>query len=82
MNRIWKEFLKNLAWPVGFAAYLFAVTVGADYANTLVKGGAFIVVVLFICIPVTVYLVRDMWQDAKQKVEWENREMMRTLKGE
>ena len=82
MTRVWKEFLKNLAWPVGFAAYLFAVTVGADYANTLVKGGALIVVVLFICIPVVVFLIRDMWRDAKRKVEWENEETMRALKGE
>jgi hypothetical protein len=82
MSRVWKEFLKNLAWPVGFAAYLFAVTVGADYANTLVKGGALIVVVLFICIPVTVFLIRDMWRDAKRKVDWENEETMRALKGE
>jgi hypothetical protein len=26
-------------------------------------------------------LVRDMWRDAKREVEWENRDMMRTLKG-
>ena len=82
MNRVWKQFFKNLAWPVGFAAYLFTVVIGAEYANMLFEGAALIVVVLFICIPVAVFLIRDMWRDAKQKVEWENEQTMRALKGE
>ena len=82
MSRVWKQFLKNLAWPVGFATYLFAVVIGAEYANMLFEGAALIVVVLFICIPVAVFLIRDMWRDAKRKVDWENREMLRTIKGE
>ena len=82
MSRVWKQFLKNLVWPVGFTSYIFAVIVGAEYANTLFEHGAILVVVLFLCVPITVYLVRDMWRDAKQKVEWENREMMRSLKGD
>ena len=81
MSRVWKHFLKNLAWPVGFASYIFSVVVGAEYADTLFKGGALVVAVLFICVPVAVYLIRDMWRDAKQKVEDENEKMIRTLKG-
>lgn len=81
MPRVWKYFLKNLAWPVGFATYIFAVVAGADYANGLFDGGAIVVAVLFICVPITVYLIRDMWRDAKQKVEWENEQLIRKLKG-
>ena len=81
MSRVWKHFLKNLAWPVGFAAYIFAVIVGAEYADTLFEGGALVIAVLFICVPITVYLVRDMWRDAKEKVKWENEDLLRDIKG-
>ena len=81
MSRVWKHFLKNLAWPVGFATYLFSVATGATYIETLYVGGGLLVVVLFVALPVAIYLIRDMWRDAKQKVEWENEQMMRSLKG-
>ena len=81
MSRVWKQFLKNLAWPVGFATYLFSVATGATYIETLYVGGGLLVVVLFVALPVAIYLIRDMWRDAKQKVEWENEQMMRSLKG-
>jgi hypothetical protein len=81
MPRVWKHFFKNLAWPVGFATYLFSVATGATYIETLYVGGAIVVVVLFVCLPVLVYLVRDMWLDAKRKVKWENEDLLRDLKG-
>jgi hypothetical protein len=81
MNRVWKHFFKNLAWPTGVAAYAILVSGGAAYADTLFTAGAAIVLVVFVAFPVLAYLVRDMWLDAKRKVEWENEEMMRTLKG-
>jgi hypothetical protein len=81
MNRVWKHFLKNLAWPVGAATYLFSVITGSTYIETLYEGGGLLVVVLFIALPVAVYLIRGMWLDAKRKVEWENEDMLRSLKG-
>ena len=81
MPRVWKHFLKNLAWPAGITAYIFAVSVGGVYADTLFEGGSLVVVCVFLAFPALAYLVRDMWRDAKQKVERENYEMMRTLKG-
>jgi ABC-type sulfate transport system permease component len=80
MSRVWKQFLKNLAWPVGFAAYIVTVSFGAVYADTLFKGGGVIVATLFVVLPIFVYIVRDMWRDAKEKVEREDQEIMRTLK--
>ena len=84
MSRVWKHFLKNLAWPVGILAYVTAVSFGAAYAETLFKGaGAFIAfafAIAFVGLPVLVYLVREMWIDAKEKVERENRDMLNTLK--
>lgn len=82
MSRVWKHFLKNLAWPVGFATYLFAVITGATYADKLFTGGALVITTLFIALPIAVYLIRDMWRDAKQKVEWENEDLLRKIKGD
>jgi len=80
MSRVWKHFLKNLAWPVGVAAYIIAVSFGATYADTLIESGGFAVAFVFVILPIIVYLVREMWHDAKEKVEQENRELLHTLK--
>lgn len=82
MSRVWKHFLRNLAWPVGITAYIIALSFGATYADSLYKGGAFAVIFVFMIFPTLAWLVRDMWRNAKEKVERENREMMRTLKGD
>lgn len=81
MSRVWKHFLKNLAWPAGAASYIVAVSLGAAYADTLFKGSGFAVAFVFVFLPILVYLIRDMWRDAKDKVERENRELMRDIKG-
>lgn len=79
--RVWKYFFRNLAWPVGITGYLVAVCLGAAYVEGLVAGGAFVVPMLFIALPVLSFLIREMWQDAREKVEHENRQMMNALKG-
>lgn len=80
MNRVWKHFFKNLAWPVAIAVYVITLSISAAYADTLFEAGGFAVVFVFLIFPALAWLVRDMWQDAKQKVERENKEMIRTLK--
>ena len=82
MNRVWKQFLKNLAWPAGIAVYVWGVIALAIYVEkNMYEGGTIIVALLFIALPTLVFLIRDMWLDAKRKVEWENRELMRNIKG-
>ena len=83
MSRVWKQFLKNLAWPVGIAVYVWGVIALAVYVekNIYEDGGAVLVALLFIALPMIVYLIRDMWLDAKRKVEYENLELMRNIKG-
>lgn len=81
MPRVWKYFLKNLVWPVGIPAYVLAVFFVAEYVDKDISSGVgVVVVILFVGLPVLGYLVREMWQDAKQKVEREDQEMMRTLR--
>lgn len=82
MSRVWKYFFKNLAGPVFAASYLFSVTIGAAHLEELYEGGGLLTVLVFIALPVLVYLIRDMWRDAKQKVEWENSKLMRDIKGD
>ena len=82
MPRVWKYFFKNLAGPVFAASYLFGVTISAVRLEELYEGGGLLTVLVFIALPVLVYLIHDMWRDAKQKVERENRDMMRNIKGD
>ena len=83
MNRVWKHFLKNLAWPAGIAVYAGSVIALSLYVekNMSQSAGA-LVALMFIALPILVYIIRDMWLDAKRKVDWENREMLRTIKGD
>ena len=83
MNRVWKKFFRKLAEPIGIAAYiLFAVGLTMWTAEYVSQGMSIIVFVIMIPVPMFAYLVRDMWRQAKSEVEWENRDMMRRLKGE
>jgi hypothetical protein len=81
MSRVWKHFLKNLAVPVGFVVYILFVTGGAQYLNHNYSEflGLLFFGVIFV-IPVVGCLVRSMWLDAKDKVEEENRDMIRRIK--
>lgn len=79
-KRVWRHFLKSLAWVVVTLVYIVAVVAGTSYAESLAPGAGVGVVAVFVGFPILVYLIRDMWQDAKRKVEWENWEKDRMLK--
>ena len=82
MSRVWRHFLKNLAWPFGIMAYVLLVSTVSQYLNHTY--GEFVGLLFFgatFVIPVVGWLVRDMWRDAKEKVEEENRDMMRRIRG-
>jgi hypothetical protein len=82
MSRVWKHFLINLTVPVGFVAYVLFVTGGSQYLNhNYGEIVAFLFFGVTFVIPVLVWLVRNMWLDAKDKVEEENRDMIRRIKG-
>lgn len=79
-KRVWRHFLINLLWPVLTVVYLVAVVAGTTYAESLAKGAGVVVALVFVAFPILVFLIRDMWQNAKRKVEWENWEKDRMLK--
>jgi hypothetical protein len=83
MSRVWKHFLINITVPVGFVAYVLFVAGGSQYLNH--NYGEIVALLFFgvtFVIPVLGWLVRNMWLDAKYKVEEENRDMMRRIRGQ
>ena len=83
MNRVWKKFLRKLAGPIGFMAYImFAVGLTMWTMENVNHVIGVTVFVIMIPIPAIALLIRDMWRDAKKEVEWENHDMLNTLKGE
>ena len=82
MPRVWKKFFRKLAEPMGVMAYiLFAVGLTMWTAEYVSQGASIVVFVIMSPIPMFVYLIRDMWRQAKWEVEHENRDMMRSLEG-
>jgi hypothetical protein len=85
MSRIWKRFLFKVAKGVAVISYVLgSMFVGGFIAGWLgydpeagIMAGAFVMVIF----PIIAFLLRDIYQDAKREVEWENRKMMDTLKG-
>ena len=83
MNRVWKKFFRKLAEPIGIVAYiLFAMGLTLWTAENVNEGTSMLVFVIMIPVPMFAYLIRDMWRQAKSEVEWENRDMMRRIKGD
>lgn len=83
MNRVWKKFFGKLAEPLIIMAYVSLATVLVMWTGENVSEGmAIVIFCVMIPIPMIAYLIRDMWRDAKREVEWENREVLNTLKGD
>ena len=82
MNRVWKKFFRKLAEPLAFMAYIiFAAGLTMWTAEYVSQGMSVVVFVIMLPVPAFAFLIRDMWRDAKREVEWENRDMLDTLKG-
>jgi hypothetical protein len=85
MSRVWKRFLIKVSKGVGVIAYVL----GSMFAGGLIAGwlgfdikagilaGAFVMVIF----PMIAYMLRDLYRDAKEEIEWENRKMMNAIKG-
>ncbi len=83
MSRVWKRFLKKISYAIGFVLYFLAAMVISEFVFQffdLPPGmGATAGVALFIGVPVIGLIIRDTYRESKREVEYENREMMRTL---
>jgi di/tricarboxylate transporter len=82
MNRVWKKFLGKFVEPLAYMLYsVFAIVFVWWVTEKVSVGMGIIVFLIIIPLPMFVFLVRDMWRDAKREVEWENRDILDTLKG-
>jgi hypothetical protein len=85
MSRVWKRFLLKVSKGVGVIAYvtgsMFAGGLTAGWLGFDIEAGIFAGAVVMVIFPMIAYLLRDIYRDAKQEVEWENRKMMNAIKG-
>lgn len=85
MNRVWKRFLNKVAKGVGIVAYvLSSMLIPAVIAGSMgydPEWGILMGAGVFVIAPMILVHILLVYRDAKREVEWENREMMNTLKG-
>ena len=82
MNRVWKKFLGKFVEPLAFMAYgMFAIGLTMWSGTVVNEFTGIAVFFIMIVIPLCSLIIRDMWRDAKREVEWENRDMLDSLKG-
>lgn len=85
MSRVWKRFLLKVGKGVGIIFYILGVMLGGGFVSVWLgypfEPGVLAGAVLFIALPMVSYVLHDIYRDAKQEIEWENRKMMNTLKG-
>lgn len=85
MSRVWKRFLIKVSKGVGAIAYvlgsMFAGGFIAGWLGFDVEAGILAGATVMVVLPMVAFLLRDVYRDAKQEVEWENRKMMNALKG-
>lgn len=86
MNRVWKRFLTKVANGAGVVAYvLSSMLIPGEIAHRMgydTRWGILIGAGVFVIAPMIFYIIRDVYRDAKREIEWENKEMMRTLRGD
>ena len=82
MNRVMKRFFLKLSQPVGFAIYFFVTFLLAEYLGSIYGAMAFLAVYgAMIIVPLFGWMLKEMYQQAKREIEWENDELLRDLKG-
>jgi putative effector of murein hydrolase LrgA (UPF0299 family) len=85
MSRVWKRFFIKMSKGVGGIAYvlgsMFAGGFIAGWLGYDIEAGILAGAMLFIILPMVAFLLRDLYRDAKQEIEWENRKMMNAIKG-
>jgi hypothetical protein len=83
MNRVWKKFFIKISKGLSFFVYVISsmaipavIAAWLEYPPGI---GIFIGSIIFLIIPGGIYLLRDIYKDCKREVEYENRDILRTL---
>ena len=86
MNRVWKRFLFKVAKGMAVIYYVLgSMFTGGFIAGWLgydLEWGIMFGAGVFVIAPMTFYMIRDVYRDAKREVEWENQKLMRDIKGD
>lgn len=86
MNRVWRRFLSKISWLGVAAVYLLAAMAMPSYVfhllgwdpNLGLAAGAFV----FVLLPMIAFGLHEVYKDAKEEIERENRRLMNSLKGD
>jgi L-lactate permease len=85
MSRVWKRFFTKISKGFAVFGYLIGSLTIPEFAVQYFGGpemmGAFGGLVVFIVLPMILFMLWDTYKDAKSEVERENRDLMRTLGG-
>ncbi len=85
MSRVWKKFFVKISKGVAAITYMLgSMMLGGTVSYWLgypFEAGVFTSSMLLIILPMIALLLRYVYKDSKQEVEWENHKMMNTLKG-
>ena len=85
MSRVWKRFLLKVGKGVAAISYVLGSMVLGGFISPWLgydpEAGILVAALIMVVLPMIAFLLRDTYKDAKQEVEWENREMMRRIKG-
>lgn len=80
MNRVTKRFFRKLAEPVSYALYFFGAMMLAEVADERYGTTAFLAVWgIMVVTPVMLWMVREIYLQAKREVDTENQELLRDL---
>ncbi len=85
MNRVWKRFLFKVSKGLGAIAYvlgsMFAGGFIAGWLGFDVEAGILAGAVVMVFLPMVAFLLCDVYRDSKQEIEWENKDLIRKIKG-
>jgi hypothetical protein len=85
MSRVLKRFLIKVSKGVGVIAYvlgsMFAGGLIAGWLGFDIEAGILTGATIMVFLPMIAYMLRDLYRDAKEEIEWENRKMMNAIKG-
>lgn len=84
MSRVMKRFLLKIGKALGIVVYTVAsLLAGAfifDQLGLDPELGMYVSAMVLILFPIVVWMIKDMWRDAKREIEWENREVLNSFK--
>lgn len=82
MSRVWKRFFLKVAEPVSYVLYFFGTMLLAEYMESKYGMIAFLGIWgVMVVLPVLGWMLKEMYRQAKNEIDFENEELLRNIKG-